>query len=300
MRASRRVVLCLVALAVLLGTVAACAQTRWPSALSYTIGLSSDESARIQTSAFLSGPLGGGFGAKIGGWWVTGGDDNRAFVADAYLDYQRQPLYLAAGRKFVPFGPAGVLVSPGVAGGELQLNYDRASVQVLTGTLAFTPVTGGTRFTFAGSRSPADENVSAGRVAVRLGEAPALPVTVGLNILGLLEDTGTSGDISIEAAQGLTLFGEAASFGDVDAHAYGIRYSDQYRQEDPSKVTILALYYRKVPIGFLPAAVGATQYFEDQTGWAGGLYHQLSPRQAWGLYADENDVILTLFGYLPL
>jgi len=286
---------------VLFGAAAAWAQGKWPTALNYTVGLSSDENARIQMSAFLSGPLGGGFGAKVGGWWVTGGSDNRAFVGDAYIDYQRAPLYLAAGRKFVPFGPTGILVSPGIAGGELQLNYDRVTVQAITGRLAFTPVTGGTRFTFAGSRSPADENITAGRIAVRLSDpASAVAATAGLNLLRLMDEGGASGDISIDATKWLTIFGEAASFDDVEANAYGIRLSNQQLQADPTRFTMLVLYRRDIPVGFLPAVVGATQYFENQTGWAGGVYHQFNARYGLGLYADEEDVILTLFGYRPL
>jgi len=55
-----------------------------------------------------------------------------------------------------------------------------------------------------------------------------------------------------------------------------------------------------VPIGFVPAMVGATQYFEGQEGLAGGVYHQFNARYGLGLYADEDNAILTLFGNVPL
>jgi len=285
----------------MLAASAVSAQTNWPSALNYSVGLSTDETARGQVSAFLSGPINESFGAKIGGSWITAGSDNRAFVADAYLDYREGPLYLAAGRKFVPFGPAGVLVSPGISGGEAQLNYDRVSIQAIAGTLAFTPVTGGTRFTFAGNRSPADEDITAGRIAFRLTEsgAPA-PVTVGVNALDLLDETGWSGDISIDANRWLNLFGESAEFDDISANVYGVRLSNQKSREDPSRYTMVVFYHRRIPVGFVPAQVGATQYFEDQTGWVAGLYHQFGPEYGLGLYADDEDAIISLFGYVPL
>ena len=58
---------------------------------------------------------------------VTGSGDSKSFLADAYLDYTRDKVYLAVGQKFVAFGPAwGLLVSPGLRGGEVkvELTYD--------------------------------------------------------------------------------------------------------------------------------------------------------------------------------
>ncbi|MGD0112162.1 MAG: hypothetical protein ABSD48_09870 [Armatimonadota bacterium] len=292
----------LLGLALLLSvTAAACAGTQWPSAFTYSVGVSSDQTSRIQMSAAFSGPINESFDAKIGGWWVTGGEDNRAFLGDAYIDYHKQDVYVAGGRKFVPFGPAGVLVSPGIAGGEVQYNSDRVAVQAITGVLAFTPVTGGTRFTFAGNRSPADDHMTAGRVAFKLTEPDAeRPVVVGVNTLRLLDHTGWSGDLSADLSKEWSLFGEGARFDDVSAHAYGVRWSDQKLQKDPSKYTMVVLYHRNVPIGFIPATVGATQYFENQEGWVGGIYHQLDARYGLGLYADKDNAILTLFGNVPL
>jgi hypothetical protein len=281
--------------------VAACAETTWPSALSYSVGVSSDETAKIQTSAAFSGPLNENFGAKIGGWWIAGGTENRAFVGDAYIDYHKRELYLAGGRKFVPFGQVGLLVSPGIEGGEVKVGSDRVTLQAIAGRLAFTPVTGGTRFTFAGNRGPADENIVAGRLAFQLTEPPStVGATLGVNALDLMDDTGWSGDLVIDANKWLALFGESASFNSVDAHVYGLRLSNQQLVKDPAEYTMLVLYRRDVPIGFLPAQVGATQFFENQTGWAGGVYHQFDARYGLGLYADEDNAILTLFGYVPL
>lgn len=285
----------------LLTAAAAVAATEWPSMLNYSIGLSSDEASRIQLGASVSGPLNENFGAKVGGWWILGGDDNRAFVGDAYLDYTRQPLYLAAGRKFIPFGPAGVLVSPGITGGEVQYTADRVKVQAIAGNLSFTPVTGGTRFTFAGNRSPADENITAGRVQLHLTrpEEPR-PVVVGLNVLRLLDETGISGDINIDVNSWLSLYGELAEFDGEHANVIGARLSNQKLIPDPTRYTMLVIYHRRIPVGFAPAAVGATQYFEGQDGFAGGVYHQIHPRYGIGVYADQEDVIGTLFGWVPL
>ena len=299
---TRCVVPCLVAIgALMLVATAASAQTTWPSSLSWTLGVSSDETSRIQTSATFKGPIGENLGLTLGGWWIGGGDDNRAYVGDAYIDYDSDSLYVAGGRKFVVLGPAGLLVSPGLWGGELQLRSERVTVQAIAGTLAFTPVTGGTRFTYAGNRVPSDEDISAVRVGVLLTDPnAAVPITVGGNWIDVLDDNGTSIDLDVGLSQTVSLFGEAAEYNDVEAHVYGFRWTDQRTTTDPVRHTIVVLYERDVPLGFVPATVGATQYFEEQDGWAGGVYHQFAPRRGIGLYGDSNDVILTLFGYEPL
>jgi len=286
---------------VLLAATAACAETKWPTALDYSVGVSTNDDSRLQLWAAVSGPIAPDMSAKVGGWWITASDDNRAFVGDAYIDYSHFPLYAAVGRKYVPFGPAGLLVSPGVYGGELQLRWERITFQAIAGTLAFTPVTGGTRFTYAGNRTPSEESIRAGRVAVDLTEpGAAVPVRLAVNVVGVMHDTGSSLDLSIEPNEWLTLFAEAADFDDVNADVYGIRFSDQRLRPDATRHVIVVVYYRDVPVGFIPAVIGASAYFEDQTGLAGGIYYQLNQRQGLGLYADENDAILTLFTHVPL
>ncbi len=301
MGSGRSLALCLLGMGVLLaaGTVGSAAP--WPSSLSYSVGLSSDDSARVQMSASAEGMFTEKWGAKIGGWWVTGGTDNRAFVGEAYVNYTGESLYAAAGRKYVPFGPAGVLVSPGIAGGEAQYHTDRVTVQAIGGTLAFTPVTGGTRFTFGGSRAPADESIRAARVAVELTDPKSDRHTiVGGNWLDLLDDNGASGDISADVNSWLTVFGESARFGDESAYAYGLRFTNQKHCPDPGKYTMATIYGRKIPVGYVPAAVGAVNYFEDQTGLALGIYHQVRPNYGVGVFADRKDAIVSLFGYVPL
>jgi hypothetical protein len=302
MNASRRwLIPSTVALVILLAATGAVAATPWPSLLEYSTGISTDKASRLQLYGALSGPIAPDKSLKVGGWWVAWSSDNRACVADAYVDYTRKPIYLAAGRKFIFFGPAGILVSPGLFGGEAGYTHDRLTVQALAGTLAFTPVSGGTRFTFAGNRSPADESIRAARVQAELTPPAATrSVTLGLNVLGLLDDTGTSADATVDVTSWLSLFGETAEFADVHAHAYGIHVSDQHSRRDPNRYTLLAYYHRKVPIGFLPATVGATSYFENQTGWAGGLYHQMDAKHGIGVFADRKDAILTLFVRQPL
>lgn len=279
----------------------ASAQTAWPTSGSYSVGVSSDEAARIQVNANAGSPIGEHFSARLGGWWVMGEDTSRAFVGDAYLDFTQDPIYLAAGRKYLVLGPAGALVSPGVFGVEAQWRTPRMTAQALAGTLAFTPVTGGTRFTYAGSRSPADESIRAARVEVRVTDPTAeVPVTVGLNLLDVLEDTGRSADFAVQVADWLTLFGEAARYDKVDASVYGIRASDLARHPGGIHATSVVLYRRNIPIGYVPAAIGATHYFEGQTGWVAGVYHQLDARRGVGVYADQEDAIITLFGRRPL
>jgi len=290
----------IVALAVLaIATTAACAEMTWPSLFQYTLSLSSDETARYQTSGSLSGPINEHFSAKIEGWWIGGNGDDRAFVGDAYLDFNRSPLYVAAGRKYMVFGPAGVLVSPGIYGGELKLDMGRWGLQAVSGELAFTPGTGTTRFTYAGNRVPAEESLTAARAYIVLTEPDAaIPVTLGGNWIDVLDDTGTSVDIQIGLRPWLTVYGEAADY-DESANVYGVRLSDANMRTD-GKAWILVFYHRDIEIGFVPATIGASSYFEDQTGWAGGLYYQMNSRHAIGVYADDVDAILTWFGSVPL
>lgn len=278
----------------------ACAQTKWPSLFRYTVSLSSDDTARYQVSAGVSGPVTDYVNAKLEGWWIGGTADDRAFVGDAYVDFDRSPIYLAAGRKYVVFGPAGVLVSPGIFGGEAKVDINRVQLQVISGSIAFTPGTGTTRFTFSGNRSASDENMTAVRLALPLTSPDAkVPVTLGGNWLDVLDDTGTSIDVEIGALPWLTLYGEAADYDEADAHVYGIRLSDAQLRND-GRAWILVWYNRDIEVGFVPAAVGATAFFEGQDGYAGGLYYQMNSRQAIGVYADNEEGILTWFSTLPL
>lgn len=286
---------------VLLAATASAAETHWPSLFNYTISLSTDETARWQTGAALMGRISDDFGAKIQGWWTinTVGPD-RSFAGDMYVDYNRAPLYLAVGRKYTAFGPAGLLVSPGFFGGELGLRFDRVTAQIVTGSLQFRPGTGTTRFTYTGNRVPLEESFSAARFAfVLTGPDADVPVTLGLNGIDVLDDTGSSVDASFAVTKWLTLYGEAASYDDEDAHAYGIRLSDAEMRSD-GRAMIAVWYRRDVPVNFVPAAIGASSYFENMVGWAGGLYYQFNPNRAVGIFSDGEDAILTLFGNVPL
>ncbi len=208
----------------LLAVAGAGADTQWPSLFRYTLSLSSDETARYQTSASLSGPIAENMSAKVEGWWIGGEGDDRAFVGDAYLDFKRNPVYLAGGRKYTVFGPAGVLVSPGIFGGEVKFDTDGWTLQALAGTLQFTPGTGTTRFNFTGARAPSDESITAVRVArVLTPVGAAVPVKIGVNWVDVVDDTGTSVDAEIGALRWLTLYGEAADYDDANANLYGVR-----------------------------------------------------------------------------
>ncbi len=291
--------LCALALVALVVS-AASAETKWPSLMNYTISLSTDEGSRYQTSLAFSGPVGDNMSAKVQGWWIGGTGDDRAFVGDAYIDYTRKPFYIAGGRKFVMYGPVGVLVSPGIFGGHAKLDMGDWDVQVLSGTLQFTPGTGTTRFAFSGARALNDEHVTAVRGSARLtGPDAAVPVRLGLNWIDVLDDTGTSVDLEVGATKFVTLFGEAADYGDANASAYGVTWSDA-SVSTGGKVWIVALYHRDIDVGFVPAAVGASVYFEGQEGFAGGVYRQINYRQAIGVFADKNDAIVTWFQTVPM
>jgi hypothetical protein len=279
---------------------AARADTKWPTLMQYTLSLSSDDTARYQTSLGVSGPIGQYMTAKIDGWWIAGTAKDRAFVGDAYVDFNRSPIYAAAGRKYIVFGPAGVLVSPGLYGGQVRVDVKQWQAEVISGTIAFTPGTGTTRFTFAGNRAPSDESMTAARLAVTLTPAGApVPVTLAGNWIDVLDDSGTSVDASIGVLRWLTLYGEAADFNDSNGSVYGVRLSDAGTRND-GKAWILVYYHRDIDVGFVPAIVGASAFFEGQTGWAGGLYYQMNPRSAIGVYGDNENAILTWFGSIPL
>jgi len=314
---------CLAALIVLLlAASAACAQPQWPNLLSYAVSLSSDPATRYQASLALSGPVGEDLGAKLEGWWTGGGGDYGAFVGDAYLDYDRGPLYLAAGRKYVTFrqpeSPVGLLVSSGLLGVEAQVRTQRVTFQGVVGSLAFMPGTSTTGFTFAGtpsgvcgpwcsvipatgrrSSTPLEEHILALRATGQLtSPAARTPVSLGLNWIDVADDTGASADVSVGVTTWLSLYGEAAHCVG-DAQVYGLRFSDMGLRTD-DEGTIAVWYHRDIDEGFVPAAVGATSFFEGQRGWVAGLYHRLSPTRAFGVFADGDEAVVTVYGNCPL
>ena len=126
------------------------------------------------------------------------------------------------------------------------------------------------------------------------------PTTVGLNLLELDSDHGQSGDISFQATDWLTLFGEVADFDGVSAHAYGVRMSNQKHVKNPSHHSLLSIYECRVPIEFRPAELGATAYFQGMDGWAVGYYQQLDDFHGIGVFADRHDAIFTYFRTIPL
>lgn len=302
MRTLRRSVLpCLVTLVALAVVSGGAGATDWPATFDYTIGVATQHGAGLQLSGLLAGPIAPDMSLKFGGWWITRSTNNRSFVGDAYVDYTKDPLYLAVGRKYVPFGPAQLLVSPGITGAEAKLSYERVEVQAMAGNISFTPLTGVTRFTFGGALSPSDEDLVAARVQVLVTSPGAdNPVKVGVNYLDVMDDTGSSADISIGVNDWLTLYGESAEYDDLKAHVWGFMISDEKTRGPGNRPTIIQIYHRKVPVCFVPAMVGASAYFEGQEGWAGGIYQGISDNYAIGLFADSNDAILTLFGHVDL
>ena len=277
-----------------------------PPALDLTLGVSTDDTAPIQTSAHLSGSLTDLVGYRIGGWLTTGSGDSHGFLGDAYLDFKGPGIYAAGGQKFVVFGPAGgVLVSPGIRGGELKVDLSRVRLQVISGRTEFTPVTGG------GPRiSPGfplgtvrpEEDMTAARVEFTLTPLTALlPLRVGVNFLDTLDEEGFSGDAELPLLPKVTAFGEYARFDSVGAWAAGVRFNDLRKVFGTSRATSAMLLVRDIPDGYAPAAVGATQYFPNQDGLAGGIYHELRPAgMGIGIWGDDEDAIITLFKHVPL
>lgn len=282
-----------------------------PSALDLSLGVTTDENAPIQLGAFVYGDISDVIGYRVGGWLVTGSGDSHGFLADAYLDFKAPRVYVAGGQKFVVFGPAGgVLVSPGIRGGELKLDLPGVDLQVVTGRTQFTPVSGaGPRFTpsqlFPEGTVRPKEDMTAARAEFRLATAAGLiPVKAGVNLLDTLSDTGWSGDLEFPIFSMASLFGEYARFRGVDAWAAGLSLRDLRKAFRTERPTTAVIFYRQIPSDYAPAVVGASQYFPAQRGLAGGLYHELSSRgeakTAVGVFADKNDAILTFFRHQPL
>jgi len=279
-----------------------------PAALDLSLGVSTADSAPFQASAFVSGGLTDVVGYRIGGWLVTGSGDTHSFLADAYLDFKGPRFYVAAGQKFVPFGPAGgVLVSPGIRGAEAKLDLPGVAVQVTTGRTEFTPVTGGgPRFTpsplFPAGAVRPEEDMTAARAELALTPLNrVIPVKVGVNLLDTLDDIGWSGDGEFTFLPALKGFVEFARFRSVSAWAAGVQLTDLRKAFGTKRATSGVLFYRRIPDDYAPAVVGATQYFPGQRGLAAGVYHELKPgRTGVGLFADEEDAILTLFKHFPL
>jgi hypothetical protein len=124
-------------------------------------------------------------------------------------------------------------------------------------------------------------------------------VALGVNWVDLLDDDGASADISIGVNPWLTLYGEIAEFEDEDAYVFGARLSDANLRTD-GRAWIFALYARDIDVGFVPAQIGASAYFEGQDGLVGALYYQMDSYRAIGVYADNEDAILTWFQTVPL
>lgn len=299
-RTSRRAAPCLAVLLVaLLAAGAAQAQAQWPRLADYTLSLSTDEEAAYQTSLSLSGPVGEDLRLKLQGWWLAGTGDDRAFLGDAYLAYDNDMLYLAAGRKYAVLGPIGVLASPGIFGLDLQVRADPARFQAVVGTLQFLPGVSATRFIHTGTRAPADESIAALRLAAQLtGPDAVAPVTLGVNWVHLADRSGSSLDTSICVTDWLTVYGEAADC-DGDAHAYGLRITNAHARADGAAATFV-LYHRTIDAGFVPAVLGATSFLEGGSGWVGGMHHQLGPGRAIGVYADGDEAVITWFGSIPI
>ena len=279
-----------------------------PSALDASFGLSTDDAGPIQLSAFVQGGISEVVGYRLGGWLVTGSGDTHSFLADAYLDFKGPKFYLAGGQKFVPFGPAGgVLVSPGIRGGEAKFDLPWLTLQVITGRTQFTPVSGGgPRFTpsplFPSGAVRPKEDMTGARAQFTLTPAKSiLPVKVGVNLLDVLHRTGLSGDGEFSLLPNLKAFAEYARFRGVSAWAAGFSVTGLGKAFGTDRYTSAVVFYRRIPDDYAPAVVGASQYFPGQRGLAAGLYHELNPgRTGVGLFADNENAILTLFKHFPL
>ena len=141
MKKSIHVLVLLVLLLPLCGQVFA-DDNSWPVTLDGGFAVGSRDEARFLVMAEGQGKMRDDFTLKVGGFLVNGSDGTHGWLSNAYVGLDRPQFYLAAGQKFVVFGPAGLLVSPGARGGEAVIKGRPITLQLLGGRTEFTPPAG--------------------------------------------------------------------------------------------------------------------------------------------------------------
>jgi len=287
------------------GWGAAAERTAWPGQIDVGLALSSRKDSRLQLMGEARGSVGQDLTLRAGGWVVNGqGNKAKGFLSNAYVGLDRPHFYAAAGQKFVVFGPAGLLVSPGARGGEVVLKGWPISLQLLGGRTQFTPPTGNAGRTtpnlepILGQDRPRKEFFAA-RAEYDLAQGEKHQY-LGLNALWVASKSGASVDLEVPAGGGKIFYAEVSTFDGTSAELGGMRLTDLGKYLHTSRETALDIFWRKVPEDYTPAVVGATQYYADREGLALGLYHRMSGLSAVGLYGDSRGVMVNFFRYFSL
>jgi len=271
----------------------------WPSGIDVSLALASRADARLQLAGEGYGPVGRDLTLRVGGWIATGSDGTRGVLNNAYVGMDRPRFYAAAGQKFVVFGPGGLLVSPGARGGEAVVKGRPISLQLLGGRTQFTPPAGAAgRFTpnsdplFGEERRR--EEFFAARTEYDL-ERGGKHTYFGLNALWTTSRSGVSFDVETPLSEDRAFYAEVSSFDGTGAQLGGIRFKRFGKYLHTSRDTALDIFWRNVPEDYIPAQVGATQYYPDQGGPAAVLYHRVSGLSALGIYGDSQGVTVNFF-----
>jgi len=272
------------------------AAAKWPGGIDMSFGAASPANARWQFSGEGYGTIVHGLTLKVGGWVVNGSEGTRGFLSNAYACWDRPTYYIAGGQKFVVFGPAGLLVSPGARGGEIILKGTPITLQLLGGRTQFTPITGN-----AGRTTPNLDPLSAEHRLKRDFFAARAEydltrdgqhVFIGLNGLWMLSRAGASLDAELPVGKDQLLYGEIASFDGDSAELGGIRFTDFRKHLGTKRETTLDVIWKNVANEFAPGRYSATQYINGQSGISAGLSQKLSDVSSIGLYGDSQGVLL--------
>jgi hypothetical protein len=292
------VILILLALLVC-GQLASADRGIWPTQIDFGIGVTSRSDSRLQVMAEGSGTAGEDLTLRIGGWLVHGDGSTTGHLSNAYVGLDKPNFYAAAGQKFVVFGPAGLMVSPGARGAEVVLKGSPISLQLLGGRTQFTPPTGHCGRTTPNLEPGFGEDREhkeffAARVEYDLPRGVS-HTYLGLNTLWASSRNGVSADVETPAGEGRTLYGEISSFDSDGAELVGMRFPDVGKYFDTTKETTLDVFWRRIPEDYYPSIAAASQYYADSYGLGVGLHHKMSSRSALGVYGDNRGVMVNFY-----
>jgi hypothetical protein len=272
----------------------------WPVRVDTFIAFASRRNARLQLAAEGRGRLSHGLSLRVGGWLLSGTGSGvrgtRGYLGNAYVGMNRSKYYLAAGQKFVVFGPAGLMISPGMRGGEAVLKGQPITLQLLGGRTQFSPLAGTADRTtpnndpvFGSKRPRRDFTAMRAEYDFPRGDHHSY---AGLSSLWMDSKTGVSVDVETPFTNDRTFYAEVSSFNSVNAEVAGVRFNQFRRYLHTDRETVLNVYWINVEDNYLPAEYGATQYYPSSTGLGVYLSHRLGQNSSLGLSGDSRGVTL--------
>ncbi|NIM04905.1 MAG: hypothetical protein GTO55_03035 [Armatimonadetes bacterium] len=298
---SATIVLLLISLC---GQMASADRGDWPKQIDIGFTVNSRDEARFLLMGEGYGTVGEDLVLRLGGWIVHGEGTTKARLSNAYVGLDKPHFYAAVGQKFVVFGPAGLLVSPGARGAEVVLKGEPISLQLLGGTTQFTPPTGNAgrttpNLTPLEAQERPREDFFAARAEYHLIRGIKHSF-LGLNTLWMNSESGASVDLEAPAGGGRILYAEASSFDSTSAQLAGMRFTDVGKYFHTAKPTELDVFWTDIPDDYAPSLLAATQYRADRDGVGVGLYHRMGKRSALGIYGDGRGVMIDFSRHFTL